>query len=105
MAAENIPQDLKADQTTEYMAVCERHFDPMFVIREYSATGPDGSIRTWPREAPVLAPDAVPTMLPHILRPICRRFHPLSVKILTPDELRLQHGMMQLFVSGLMRTI
>jgi hypothetical protein len=27
--------------------------------------GPNGTIRTWPREAPVLAPDAVPTMFPN----------------------------------------
>ena len=61
-----IPQDnLTADQITDYMGVCERHFDPRLIIKEYSTTGPDGVKRTWPRDAPVLDPDAVPSIFPN----------------------------------------
>ena len=62
---QKIPQDLKAADITDYMGVCERHFDPKFIIREYSACGPDGTVITCPRDAPVLAPDAVPTVFPN----------------------------------------
>ena len=61
-----IPQDyLTADQITDYMGVCERHFDPRYIIREYSTTGPDGVKKTWPRDAPALDPDAVPNIFPN----------------------------------------
>jgi THAP domain len=103
---QKISQDLKADQITEYMGVCKRHFDPIFVNREYSATGSDGTIRTWPRESPVLAHDAVPTTFPHTPFYLSS-FIPLiacELKAPSPDELMLQHGMM-LVASGLMRII
>jgi THAP domain len=35
---QKIPKDLKADQRTEYMGVCKRHFDQILVNLEYSAT-------------------------------------------------------------------
>jgi THAP domain len=62
---QKIPQDLKANQITEYMGVCKRHFDPIFVNLEYSATGSDGTIQTSPREFPVLSHNALPTTFPH----------------------------------------
>jgi hypothetical protein len=67
-----------------------RYFDPIFVSLEYSATGSDGIIRTWPRESPVLAHDAVPTTFPHTPFYLSS-FHPLSVcnlKLKAPDARR-----------------
>ena len=40
---QKIPQDLTVAEITDYMGVCERHFDPKFVIREVAASGPDGA--------------------------------------------------------------
>jgi hypothetical protein len=61
-----IPQDnLTADKITDYMGVCERHFDPRLIIKEYSTTGPDGVSKSWPRDAPLLDPDAVPSIFPN----------------------------------------
>jgi THAP domain len=85
---QKIPQDLKADQITEYMGVCKRYFDPIFASLEYSATGSDETIRTWPRESPVLAHDAVPTTFPHTPFYLSS-FIPLSAcKLKAPDARR-----------------
>jgi len=61
-----IQQDnLTTDQITDYMGVCERHFDVRYIISEYSTTGPDGVKKTWPRDAPVLDPDEVLSIFPY----------------------------------------
>jgi hypothetical protein len=65
MCLQKIPQDLTVAEITDYMGVCERHFDPKFVIREVAASGPDGVMRMTPRHIPILALDAVPTVFPN----------------------------------------
>lgn len=62
---QKIPQHLTADQISDYMGICELHFDPVFVLRQYNTFGPDGTVITLPRVSPILAPDAVPTIFPN----------------------------------------
>jgi len=51
---------------TANMGVCERHFEPHFVIRTVSGHYDDGSVFTYPRDAPCLAKDAIPTIFPDV---------------------------------------
>ena len=38
-----IPQDnLVAEQITDNMGLCERHFDPRFIVRDFTFTHSDG---------------------------------------------------------------
>lgn len=61
-----IPQEnLTADNITDNMGVCEQHFDPRFVLRDYTFHRPDGTTFTSPRLAPVLSDDAIPTIFPN----------------------------------------
>ncbi|KAH8022757.1 hypothetical protein HPB51_004844 [Rhipicephalus microplus] len=48
---------------TETSAVCEHHFEPRYILREYVHVINDCEVRT-PRGKPSLVPDAVPTLLP-----------------------------------------
>ncbi|KAH6940169.1 hypothetical protein HPB50_025977 [Hyalomma asiaticum] len=45
-------------------AVCELHFEPRFVIRDYVHVVNGAEVRT--RGMPTLSPDAVPTILPNL---------------------------------------
>ena len=60
-----IPQELLARDITDDMVVCENHFEPRFIIRDYVYSQPDGSSFTCPRETPALDPEAVPTFFPN----------------------------------------
>ena len=60
-----IPQQLTEADITEYMGICDKHFDSRFVLRDYSARRPDGTVISVPRNAPVLSDDAVPTIFPN----------------------------------------
>ena len=57
-----IPQQLRSGDITEDMVVCEKHFEPPFIIRDLTCYRPDGSSFTCSRDVPVLAPDALPTL-------------------------------------------
>nr|XP_037280753.1 uncharacterized protein LOC119174070 [Rhipicephalus microplus]XP_037280754.1 uncharacterized protein LOC119174070 [Rhipicephalus microplus] len=48
---------------TETSAVCEHHFEPRYILREYVHVINGCEVRT-PRGKPSLVPDAVPTLLP-----------------------------------------
>lgn len=61
----HIPQELDLDGVTENMGVCEKHFDSRFIIRDYSARRPDGTTISFPRDAPILSSDAIPTVFPN----------------------------------------
>ena len=100
-----LQDNLTADKITDYMGICERHFDPRFIIREYSAAGPDGLIKTWSREAPALDPDAVPSIFPNTPSYLSSAPPP---KRKAPDERRAagrQLGTRQPFNNGLTRTV
>lgn len=43
-------------------AVCIKHFDERYIVREDSVTRPDGTVLTVKREKLKLTPDAVPTI-------------------------------------------
>ena len=61
-----IPQELRSDDITDDMVVCEKHFESRFVIRDMTCYHrPDGSSFTCARDVPVLASDAVPTLFPN----------------------------------------
>jgi len=61
-----IPQEnLTSDQISDYMGVCERHFDPRYIVRDYTFKKSDGTVFTSPRGVPVLSDDAVPTLFPN----------------------------------------
>jgi len=63
---QKIPQaGLTAEDITDNMGVCERHFDARFVVRDRVFRRPDGSKFTSPRDAPILSDDAVPTLFPN----------------------------------------
>lgn len=57
-----IPQKIDASSITEHMGICEKHFDPRYIVREYSARRPDGTVFTVPRTSPILSDDAIPTV-------------------------------------------
>lgn len=57
-----IPQQLEISGITENMGICEKHFDPRFILREYSAKRSDGLLVPVPRPFPILADDAIPTV-------------------------------------------
>ena len=62
-----IPQgNLHLDEITDDMVICEKHFDPRFVIRDWIGHRPDGSTFTFPRDAPCLTDDAMPTLFPNV---------------------------------------
>uniref|UniRef100_A0A131YNM2 THAP domain containing protein n=1 Tax=Rhipicephalus appendiculatus TaxID=34631 RepID=A0A131YNM2_RHIAP len=48
---------------TETSAVCEHHFEPRYILREYVHVINGTEVRI-PRGKPSLVPDAVPTLLP-----------------------------------------
>jgi THAP domain len=58
-----IPQEnLNSDNITDYMGVCERHFDSRYIVRSYTFCKSDGSLFSAPRHVPVLSDDAIPTI-------------------------------------------
>lgn len=50
---------------TEQSVVCERHFDPRFIMRDFVHIVNGTEVRI-PRDRPMLAPGAVPTLLPDL---------------------------------------
>lgn len=50
---------------TERSVVCERHFDPRFIMRDFVHIVNGTEVRI-PRDRPMLAPGAVPTLLPDL---------------------------------------
>jgi hypothetical protein len=62
-----IPQEnLKVGDITDNTGICEKHFDSRFIIRNFSAQRPDGSVITCPRDAPSLDKDAIHTLFPNV---------------------------------------
>jgi len=58
-----IPQDnLTSDKISDYMGVCERHFDSRYIVRNHTFRKTDGSVYSTPRNVPVLSDDAIPTL-------------------------------------------
>ncbi|XP_049511527.1 uncharacterized protein LOC125939958 [Dermacentor silvarum] len=56
----------RADKTLdEYCAVCELHFEPRFIIRDFVHLIDGKEVRI-PREKPLLSGNAVPTILPNL---------------------------------------
>ncbi|CAN7947715.1 unnamed protein product, partial [Ixodes hexagonus] len=53
-------------------AVCELHFEPHFILRDYVHVINGTEVRT-PRGTPTLAPDAVPTILPNLPAHLSKR--------------------------------
>ena len=86
------------------MGVCERHYDSKFIIRDYSTCGTDGVVRTSPRDALILAADAVPTIFrntPSYLSSVP------SLKRKAPDARRAEASERDeaVFMIGLNRTV
>jgi THAP domain len=82
-----IPQELLADEVTDAMVVCERHFEPRFILREYVHRHPDGTTFTSPRDLPVLDAEAVPTIFPNLPSYLST---PLPAKRKAPDARRAE---------------
>jgi len=82
-----IPQELLAGDITNDMVVCEKHFEPRFIIRDYVYTRPDGSSFTCPHEAPALDPEAVPTFFPNTPKYLSS---PLPPKRKAPEDRRAE---------------
>ena len=82
-----IPQELLSEDISDDMVVCERHFDSRFIILNYTYRQPDGSEFTCPRDAPILDPDAVPTIFPNTPSYLSS---PLPPKRKAPDSRRAE---------------
>lgn len=59
----------------ETCAVCELHFEPEYIVRDYVHVIAGKEVRT-PRGKPTLAPGAVPTILPNLPERLSRRAPP-----------------------------
>lgn len=74
---------------TPQSALCERHFDPQFVLRYYEHTV-NGEVVRIMRGKPSLTPDAVPTMFPdspsYYTRHVPRRRKPVQRVSLPPPK-------------------
>jgi THAP domain len=65
-----IPQEnMTRNKISDYMGVCQRHFDPRYIVRHYTFHRSDGSVFSTPRDVPVLSYDAIPTIFP--IKPSC----------------------------------
>ena len=65
-----IPQEnMTRNKISDYMGVCQRHFDPRYIVRHYTFHRSDGSVFSTPRDIPVLSNDAIPTIFP--IMPSC----------------------------------
>ena len=82
-----IPRDFLPGDITDDMVVCERHFEPSFIIRDYVYSRPDGSSFTCPRESPALDTEAVPTLFPNTPKYLSS---PLPPKRKAPEERRAE---------------
>jgi len=82
-----IPQQLRSGDITDDMVVCEKHFEPRFIIHDMTCYQPEGSSFTCSRDVPVLAPDAVPTLFPNTPSYLST---PLPPKRKTPSDRRAE---------------
>lgn len=60
---------------TEDCAVCELHFEPRYVIRDYVHIVDGAEVRI-PRGRPMLDPEAIPTLLPNLPQYLSKRVPP-----------------------------